>query len=42
MKGFLYLVYFYFHQGVVQPEFELTSPIKKSTEVKVVDRFASN
>ena len=30
-------MYLYFHQGVAQPEFELTSPIKKSTEVKVVD-----
>ena len=56
MKGFLYLVYLYFHQqltvgsseilsqqnDVVRPEFELTSPLKKSIEVKVVDRLASS
>ena len=46
MKGFLYLVYLYFTIGnkllsqqkdVARPEFELTSPFKKSTEVRVVD-----
>ena len=27
---------------VARPEFELTFPFKKSTEVRVVDRLASN